>query len=612
MKESNFINRNKDKWQEYEDLKKSKAANPSKLSRLFLQITDDLSYARTFYRNRQVRLYLNTLAQELFVSVNKGHRVKRNDFFKFWRYTLPLAMYQIRKELLFTFLLFAVCVLIGALSAAKDPDFSKMILSDEYVQQTLENIKNGDPMGVYKKSSEFNMMFGITLNNLLVSIMTFVLGIFAAIGSVVMIVYNGVMVGTFQYFFIERGLFWESFLTIWQHGTLEISSIIIAGSSGIVLGKGLLFPRIYTRMQSFKLSARKALVVLSGILPIIVLAAFIESFFTRYTDLPDVLRLMVILLSLTFMLGYFVIYPYRLSKKGNVESKEQEVLYEKEDAVRFHEISSGADIFEKTLRLLYNHSKRYFKTVLLFGLGYVGFYWLINYLYTDSESIVYKINPAVVFAYYNNAGFLSFLLNVVSQTILTSMFFSFYDRYKQSGTKNKLTIKIIRYINVLFAIILINIALQIDSGFKYALLVLLMPILMMLTFTACAQDKFILAYVFKSLGFIKNEVFKTYGVFLKFMSLTILFLLLMQTQVFDQILEIFQMSVFFKEQGLNIYVNLLIVFLSSIVIFFFLVQSAISCALLYYSIHEKRYADELKNKILKLGEKQKIIGYERE
>ena len=134
----------------------------------------------------------------------------------------------------------------------KRPEFLRVILGDSYVDMTLENIESGDPMAVYKQKGEFEMSLGITLNNLWVSFLTFVTGAFFTIGSIAVLVRNGIMLGSFQYFFIERDLFWESFLTVWVHGTLEISAIIIAGAAGITMGRGWSSPAPTTACRLFR------------------------------------------------------------------------------------------------------------------------------------------------------------------------------------------------------------------------------------------------------------------------------------------------------------------------------------------------------------------------
>ena len=283
---------------------------------IFLQVTDDLSYARTFYPNRSVRVYLNSLSKEVF---NKTHHYKKtqsNRLLSFWIDELPKIVYDSQKAFRLSLFVFVGSMLIGAFSSAMDPEFVRTILGDSYVNMTLDNIADGDPMRVYKTSKEMGMSVGITLNNLMVAFLTFLLGIVYLIGSIGILITNGVMVGSFQYFFYEQGFLLESFLTIWMHGTLEISAIIIAGAAGITMGRGLVFPGTYSRAKAFQLSAKNGLKIMIGITPIFILAGFIEGFITRHTEIPNEFRALFILACLAFVIGYFVIYPIYKNKKG--------------------------------------------------------------------------------------------------------------------------------------------------------------------------------------------------------------------------------------------------------------------------------------------------------
>ena len=316
MKETRFIAQNKEKWQESENLLEESEKDPEKLSNLFTQVIDDLSYSRTYYPNRSVRVYLNRIAREYFSIIYSHHKSKKNAFTNFWLDELPQIVYQSRKPLIISLIIFVVSLSIGIFSSFKDPEFTSSILGERYVSMTKANIEKGDPMAVYKDAHQVEMFLGITINNLMVAFRTYVFGVFLSIGTIAILLYNGIMVGCFQFFFIERGLFAESALTIWLHGTLEISSIILAGGAGLTLGSGLLFPGSYSRLQAFQITAMRSLKLMLGITPIFVLAAIIESFLTRYTDVPDALRLFLILLSAFIILGYFVLYPWMKARKG--------------------------------------------------------------------------------------------------------------------------------------------------------------------------------------------------------------------------------------------------------------------------------------------------------
>ena len=106
MKETTFIENNKEKWAEFERLSEKNTNDPDKLSELFVELTEDLSYAKTFYPKRSVRVYLNYLAQKVYVSFNKQKRTFFSTFLDFWYEKLPLEMYRGRKERLYAFLVF--------------------------------------------------------------------------------------------------------------------------------------------------------------------------------------------------------------------------------------------------------------------------------------------------------------------------------------------------------------------------------------------------------------------------------------------------------------------------------------------------------------------------
>jgi uncharacterized membrane protein SpoIIM required for sporulation len=224
-------------------------------------------------------------------------------------------MWEARRELFLSFVIFVVSAFVGFLSQMLDPEFCRIILGDGYVDMTLQNIAEGEPMAVYNGDPEDAMFGMITLNNVKVSFITFVLGVFTSLGTGFILFQNGVMLGSFQTFFAQHGLLWQSALAVWLHGTLEISAIIVAGAAGIAMGNGWLFPGTYPRLTSFRRGARRGLRIVIGTVPVFVLAGFIESFLTRHTEWPDLLRLTIILSSLAFVTYYYIVLP----KKKNDE-----------------------------------------------------------------------------------------------------------------------------------------------------------------------------------------------------------------------------------------------------------------------------------------------------
>lgn len=321
MQEIVFLKTNKPKWEKIEQkIKNVKDINPDELAELFINLTDDLSYARTFYPKSKVTVYLNGLTLKVHQKIYQKKRDKNERIIKFWTTELPLVVARHQKELLYSFLFFLISILIGVVSAANDDTFIRLILGDSYVNMTLENIEKGDPMAVYKSMHQIDMFWGITVNNILVSFYTFIFGTLFSAGTVFLLFSNGVMLGSFQYFFFQKGLLLQSVLVIWIHGTIEISSIVIAGGAGIILGNSILFPGTYSRLESFKRGAADGLKIVIGLIPLFITAGFLESFVTRHTNMPMWLSLFIIISSLIFILFYFVYYPIKLKKQMGVEN----------------------------------------------------------------------------------------------------------------------------------------------------------------------------------------------------------------------------------------------------------------------------------------------------
>jgi uncharacterized membrane protein SpoIIM required for sporulation len=312
MREAVFLRENEARWKQYES---TSAADPDELAARFVALTDDLAYAQTFYPASPTTRYLNDLAAKQHQTIYKNKPEQTSRFKEFWARELPLLVARHHTTLAWSLLLFTVFTLIGALSAAYDDTFVRVVLGDAYVNRTLENIEKGDPMAVYKGQSETPMFLMITLNNIYVSLVAYALGATLGLGTVWALFRNGVMLGSFQYFFYQKGVLLPSVLTIWIHGTLEISAIVLAGGAGFVMARGLLFPGTYSRADAFRQAARDGLKLAIGLVPIFIVAGFLEGFVTRHTEMPMALSLLIIGSSAAFIVWYFIVYPRSLTRR---------------------------------------------------------------------------------------------------------------------------------------------------------------------------------------------------------------------------------------------------------------------------------------------------------
>ena len=312
MKEILFIRNNIDKWRSVEELIDNvNFEMPDRLAEAYTDLTADLAFAQTHYPHSRITIYLNNLSSSLHNELYRNKREKWSRVLTFWTQEVPDVMWKERRLLLISFLIFMVSVLIGVLSTLGDASFPRLILGDGYMDMTLENIAKGKPMGVYGSEEESVMFLGITLNNIMVSFNIFVSGVLTSFMPGYQLFQNGIMVGCFDTFFYQHGLLGESLLATMLHGTLELSAIVVAGAAGLAMGNGWLFPGTYSRIVSFQRGAKRGMKIVVGTVPLFILAGFIESFITRHTEINDFVRLTVILLSLCFVILYFIYLPYK-------------------------------------------------------------------------------------------------------------------------------------------------------------------------------------------------------------------------------------------------------------------------------------------------------------
>jgi len=317
MREISFIKKNKSKWLELEQsLNQKQSQNPDELADAYVQLINDLSYSQTYYPKSKTTEYLNFLVTQIYRKIYKTKRLEKNRLKSFFWEEIPSLVYQYRKQMIFAFALFFFFVALGAISAAYDDRFVRIILGDEYVNMTLENIKNGDPMAVYKKQGELNMFIGITINNIGVAMKSYVFGLSAGVLTFFMSMQNGIMLGSFQYFFYENGVFEQSLRGIWLHGAMEIFSIVIATMAGFILAGSILFPGTYSRFQSFVTGARQSLKILISTMPFFVVAGFIEGFVTRLSNtMPLWMNVFIIVITLALISFYYLVLPFIYHKK---------------------------------------------------------------------------------------------------------------------------------------------------------------------------------------------------------------------------------------------------------------------------------------------------------
>jgi len=613
MRETKFIKQNQEKWAEFEEAMGQTRNDPDKLNELFVQITDDLSYSRTFYPNRSVRVYLNGLAQRIFFKIYSSRRSPARRLVAFWVDELPQLMYEARSAFRLSFVVFVIAFLIGMVSSAYDSEFLRLILGDSYVDMTLENIESGDPMAVYKEKGAFGMSVGITFNNIFVAFLTFVMGAFFTIGSIAILIRNGIMLGAFQYFFIEQGLFWDSFLTVWIHGTLEISAIIIAGAAGITMGKGLAFPSTYTRVKAFQQSARRGIKIMAGIVPIFVVAGFIEGYLTRHTETPDILRGLFILVCLLFVLLYFVWYPIIKARMGFSASRiDNRMPPDRKQELQFDRILSGGDIFAGVFVFLRKHVGA---LALASGIGAL-LYIALAFLPGDIAIVDRFRFPAGAWSgiqridqFFSNLGApLLPLANTLGFATVGTV--AFRRLLREEGRKPAAAW--IVFLKLLVPMGVFAMLLYFNGWYLPFLLMALLVLPGLWGYISLRDNRNPFAAGSRSLSLLFPNFSRGFSLSLLFLLVGLLFFSLVNTTLSWFYLDLFSWVVQLPKDAMAQFSAIVLTFISVWVLYFILAMVLISGGLLYYSLIEIQEAPQLRQRIQAIGSQQRIQGLEKE
>jgi uncharacterized membrane protein SpoIIM required for sporulation len=292
-------------WQKLEDLlKRIDKAGLSRLDRdelqdlgrLYRSTSSDLSRARALNLGSDIVSYLNNLAVKAHNQVYQSKKNRWLDFFNFFYATFPQ---MVRNNFAYVAVAFLVCVAPALLCydcTRHDLQFARMdvvhgqpLVSDDLWDMIEQHKMWTDQL--QDASPAWSSV--IAANNIRVCILSFALGVTAGIGTLVILFFNGMSVGTVFGVCQHYGLFHNLLLFIVGHGSLELPSIFISGGAGLLLGRGILFPGRLKRSDSFKQAAKTALGLFGGVVPLLLIAGCIEAFVSPRTDLSAATKVTV-------------------------------------------------------------------------------------------------------------------------------------------------------------------------------------------------------------------------------------------------------------------------------------------------------------------------------
>jgi uncharacterized membrane protein SpoIIM required for sporulation len=298
MHAEDFIQRKRGSWERLGALLDRAGASLAALSadeiqelgRLYRQASSDLALARRDFPRHPVSDYLNGLVARGHGAIYRGDQAGAGRIGAFFRVTFPRTFRETWPFTLAAFLMFLLPAIAAFVITYRDPSLGSVLMPG--AEQVIADVQAGNEWwqrinqdGRSLSSAE------IMTNNIGVAFRAFAGGVTFGIYTLVVLATNGLMLGV-----VAGAAQRFSFATnLWgfvaAHGVIELSVIFIAGGAGLQLGWALLHPSLLTRRAALVLAARRAVLLLLGCVPLLVIAGLIEAFIS-----PSVLPLAVKLL----------------------------------------------------------------------------------------------------------------------------------------------------------------------------------------------------------------------------------------------------------------------------------------------------------------------------
>lgn len=241
---------------------------------LYRQIAADLSILRQDPTGAHYSRYLNQLLGRTHGIIYSGKKTTFKSLFRFFSHEWPELICRMRGYLLVVTAIFAICGMAGAILTLANPDFAMQVLGPQMIDSIERHEMWTHSIVAIKPLASSQ----ITTNNLSVSFLTFATGIMGGVGTILLISFNGLLMGVVGAACGTHGMSLSLWSFVVGHGSLEIPAILIAGAAGLRLGTGLLFPGHLARRESVRVAGGEAVKVVLGTIPLLIVAGFVEGF----------------------------------------------------------------------------------------------------------------------------------------------------------------------------------------------------------------------------------------------------------------------------------------------------------------------------------------------
>ncbi len=244
--------------------------------RLYRQVAADLAALREDLMSRRLAGYLNQLLGRAHNLIYMGRRPRPRGFLRFYQSDFPQVFRATFPYTVAAFALFLLGGVVGFLASLADPSFQRFFLGGALAEAIERRVMWTHSILTIKPLAAS----GIMTNNLMVSFTAFAMGITGSLGTVYLMVTNGLLLGVISAACWLAGMSLEFWAFVAPHGVLELPAIFISGAGGLLIARGLLFPGLLNRRDALAHYGGQGVRLALGIIPLLVIAGVTEAFFS--------------------------------------------------------------------------------------------------------------------------------------------------------------------------------------------------------------------------------------------------------------------------------------------------------------------------------------------
>ena len=287
MKQNDFEARHSPTWEKVaEALQKPAAGDNSRLlAAHYMQLCQHLAIAKERLYDPALVERLNNLVLGMYRELYRYRSETRLNLYAFFRRDFPLAIYRHRYFILVAFIVFVLPGLAVGTWTYFDEEAVYSVLDASQVRQ-IERMYDPEAnvLGREREADTDIYMFGFYIrNNISVAFRCFAGGLLLGIGTLLVLFFNGLFMGGIAGHLTRLDFVDTFYPFVIGHGSFELTAIVFSGATGLRLGYALINPGVFGRLEALRLAGRDVVPMLYGIVLMLVIAAFLEAFWSSST-----------------------------------------------------------------------------------------------------------------------------------------------------------------------------------------------------------------------------------------------------------------------------------------------------------------------------------------